>query len=72
MPRLNGVIDTPILRHLFKKLKDIYRESFPPHYLWTIKMIDKKDYDLLQKVIRQDIRDSFQDKLLPVQYDDIT
>jgi hypothetical protein len=71
MPRLNGVIETPILRHLFKKREDIYRESFPPHYLWTIKMIDKEDYDLLQKVIRQDIRDSFRDKLSPVQYDDI-
>ncbi len=71
MPRLNRAIDTPILRHLFKKLEDIYRESLPPHYLWTIKMIDKEDYDLLQKVIRQDIRDSFKDKLSPVQYDDI-
>ena len=71
MPRLNGAIDTPILRHLFKKREDIYRESFPPHYLWTIKMIDKEDYDLLQKVIRQDIRDSFGDNILPVQYDEI-
>jgi hypothetical protein len=71
MPRLNGAIDTPILRHLFKKLEDIYRESYPPHYLWTIKMIDKEDYDLLQKVIRQDIRDSFDNNILPVQYDDI-
>jgi hypothetical protein len=34
-------------------------------------MIDKEDYDLLQKVIRQDIRDSFDDNILPVQYDDI-
>jgi hypothetical protein len=71
MPRLNGVIDTPILRHLFKKLEDIYMESFPTHYLWTIMMIDKENYDLLQKVIRQDIRDSFDDNILPVQYDDI-
>jgi hypothetical protein len=71
MPRLNGAIDTPILRHLFKKLEDTYRESFPPHYLWTIKMIDKEDYDLLQKLIRQDIRDSFKDNLSPVQYDEI-
>lgn len=30
-----------------------YRQT---HYLWTIKMIDNEDYDLLQKVIRQDIR----------------
>ncbi|KPK45392.1 MAG: hypothetical protein AMK74_03710 [Nitrospira bacterium SM23_35] len=71
MPRLNGAIDTPILRHLFKKLEDIYTKSYPPRYLWTIKMIDKEDYDLLQKVIRQDIRDSFDDNILPVQYDDI-
>jgi hypothetical protein len=71
MPRLNGAIDTPILRHLFKKMEDIYGKSLPTHYLWTIKMIDKEDYDLLQKVIRQDIRDSFDDNILPVQYDDI-
>ena len=71
MPRLNGVIDTPILRDLYKKLEDVYRESLPPHYLWTIKMIDKEQYDLLQKVIRQDIRDSFNNKISSVQYDDI-
>jgi len=71
MPRLNGAIDTPILRHLFKRLEGIYSKPFPPHYLWTIKMIDKEDYDLLQKVIRQDIKDSFDDNILPVQYDDI-
>ena len=71
MPRLNGAIDTPILRHLFKKLEDIYRKPYPPHYVWTIKMVDREDYDLLQKVIRQDIRDSFDDNILPVQYDEI-
>jgi hypothetical protein len=71
IPRLNGTIDTPILRLLFKKLEDIYGKSSPPHYLWTIKMIDKDNYDLLQKVIRQDIKDSFDDNILPVQYDDI-
>jgi hypothetical protein len=71
MPRLNGAIDTPILRHLFKKLGDIYRKSYPPRYLWTIEIIDKEDYDLLQKIIRQDIKDSFEDNILPVQYDDI-
>jgi hypothetical protein len=70
-PMLNGAIDTKIIRHLYKKLDDIYRESYPPHYLWTIKMIGKEDYYLLQKVIRQDIRDSFDNDILPVQYDDI-
>ena len=71
IPRLNGVIDTPILRILYKKLEDIYRKSYPPHYLWTIKMIDREDYDLLQKVIRQDIWDSFNNKIFAVQYDEI-
>jgi len=71
IPRLNGVIDTPILLHLFKKLEDMYGESSSPRYLWTIKMIDRENYDLLQKVIRQDIRDSFDGNISPVQYDDI-
>ena len=70
MPRLNGTIDTPMLRHLFKKLEEIYGKSYSRH-LWTIEMIDKETYDLLQKVIRQDIRDSFNNNMLPVQYDDI-
>jgi len=70
-PRLNGVIDTPILRHLFTRLQDIYGKPSPPHYLWTIKMINEEDYDLLQKALRQEIRDSFDDRISPVQYDDI-
>ena len=70
IPRLNGAIDTPILRYLFKKLEDLYGKSYSPH-LWTIKMIDKEYYDLLQEVIHRDIRDSFNDNISPVQYDDI-
>jgi len=34
-------------------------------------MINKEDCDLLQKVIRQDIKASFDDYISPVQYDDI-
>jgi hypothetical protein len=70
IPRLNGAIDTPLLRHLAKKLENIYGKSYS-RLLWSIKMMDKEYYDLLQKVIRQDIRDSFHDDILPVQYDDI-
>jgi hypothetical protein len=70
-PRLNGVIDTPIFRHLFTRLQDIYGKPSPPHYLWTIKMINEEDYDLLQKALRQEIIDSFDDRISPVQYDDI-
>jgi hypothetical protein len=71
IPRLNGAIDTSILRHLFKRVEGNYGKPYPPHHLWTINMVDKEDYDFLQKVIRQEIRDSFQDELSPVQYDDI-
>jgi hypothetical protein len=70
-PMLNGVIDTPILRHLFTRLQDMYGKPSPPHYLWTIKMINEADYELLQKALRQEIRDSFEDRISPVQYDDI-
>ena len=70
LPRLNGAIDTPILHHLFKKLEVIYGKSHSRDS-WTIKMVDKETYDLLQKVIRQDVRDSFDDNISPVQYDDI-
>jgi hypothetical protein len=31
VPRLNGTIGTRILRHLFKKLEDIYGKSYPRH-----------------------------------------
>jgi hypothetical protein len=70
IPMLNGAIDAHMLRHLVKKLEDIYGKRYSLHF-GTIKMTDKEDYDLLQKVIRQDIRDSFDDDILPVQYEDI-
>jgi hypothetical protein len=68
---LNGAIDTHILRYLYGKLEDIEGKPYPPHYSGTIEVINRADYDLLQKVIRQDIRDSFNNGILPVQYDDI-
>jgi hypothetical protein len=70
-PWLNGAIDSHILSYLYRKLEDIKGKPYPPHYSWTIKVINKEDYDLLQKVIRQDIRDSFDGNITPVQYDDI-
>jgi len=70
-PWLNGAIDTHILSYLYRKLEDIEGKPYPPHYSWTMKVINRDDYDLLQKVIRQDIRDSFDGNITPVQYDDI-
>jgi hypothetical protein len=70
-PWLNGAMDTHILSYLYRKLEDIEGKPYPPHYSWTMKVINRDDYDLLQKVIRQDIRDSFDGNISPVQYDDI-
>ena len=71
IPTLNGAIDTHILRYLYGKLEYMKGKPYPPHYLWTIDVINREDYDLLQKVIRQDILNSFNGDILPVQYDDI-
>jgi hypothetical protein len=71
LPMLNGAIDTHMLSYLYGKLEDIEGKPYPPHYSWTIDVINREDYDLLQKVIRQDIMNSFNDDVLPVQYHDI-
>jgi len=70
IPMLNGAIDTQLLRYLCTKVEDIYGKSYSRQF-GTIEMLGNEDYDLLQKVIRQDIRDSFDGDILPVQYDDI-
>jgi hypothetical protein len=71
IPMLNGAVDTHMLSYLYGKLEDIEGKPYPPHYSWTIDVINRENYDLLQKVIRQDIIDSFNDDILPVQYHDI-
>lgn len=63
-PMLNSGIDSPILRHLLEN----FGYSRP---IFRLKDINKKDYDLLQKMVRSDIKESFTDSIFAVQYDDI-
>jgi len=52
-PRLNG----SLTRQSFAICQETgghLRESVSAHYLWTIKMINAEDYDLLQKALRQE------------------
>ena len=66
VPWLNGAIDTPILGDLKK------RHSSPIiSQISTIEDIDKIAYEELQKIIRTDIKESFNGEIFPVQYDDI-
>ena len=63
---LNGAIDSRILED-FKK-----RYSSPLiSQASTIEDIDKATYEELQKMIRTDIKESFNGEIFPVQYDDI-
>lgn len=64
IPILNSGIDTPIMSHLIKK----YRI---PNKISRLQQINKYEYELLQKMVRSDIKDSFADSIFPVQYDDI-
>ena len=70
LPMLNGAVDRPILKHIIENQN---YKCFPKSSLasLTIAMIDKDTYHLLQKLIIDDISRSFNNKILPVQYDDI-
>jgi len=66
IPWINGAIDTPIMKDLRERF-----ESQMTVQINTIESIDKAKYEELQKIIREDIKTSFNDKIFPVQYDDI-
>jgi len=62
---LHGAVDKPILDHLKGKYPaELVRAT-------TIEQVDEQTYRTLQSLIARDIKDSFHDSLLPVQYDDI-
>lgn len=65
LPFLNTAIDNPILKHL--------KNSFPSEYVLakTVEQIDESTYKKLQELIRSDIKKSFNNDILPTQYDDI-
>jgi len=65
LPFLHSAVDTPIMKHLKQR------------YQWanitasTIEAIDKQTYRTLQELIALDIKETFQDSIHPVHYDDI-
>ena len=62
---LKGAVDTPIMNHLADAFPDAgIRTS-------TIQNVDQVTYDTLQLMVARDITRSFQNSILPVQYDDI-
>ncbi len=65
IPFLNTAIDNPILNHL--------RVSYPNEYILpkTVEQIDEKTYRKLQKLIKADIKNNFNNEIFPTQYDDI-
>lgn len=65
LPFLNTAIDNPILKHL--------KTSFPNENISskTVEQIDKNTYKKLQKLIKADIKTSFNNDIVPTQYDDI-
>ncbi len=65
LPFLNTAIDNPLLDHL--------KNSFPNENVTakTVEQIDEREYEILQKLIRSDIKTNFNNDILPTQYDDI-
>ncbi len=65
LPFLNTAIDNPILKHL--------KKSFPNEHILakTVEQIDENTYKKLQKLIKSDIKENFNNDVLPTQYDDI-
>ena len=66
VPWLNGAIDTKILEHL----KKIF---CPPTKIQaeTLENIDENEYKKLQVMIQTEIKNVYNGKIFPVQYDDI-
>lgn len=64
-PFLNGPIDNPIMDYL----KEKYNESKLSAV--TIEAIDEEQYNLLQNLVRKDIKERFGNQIIPVEFDDI-
>lgn len=65
VPFLNTAIDNPILQHL--------KKSFPNETIYsnTVEQIDINTYKKLQRLIKTDIAEKFNNDIVPTQYDDI-
>jgi hypothetical protein len=65
IPLLHAAIDTPILKFLSNKFPNADIKAS------TIKEIDEQQYSLLQRLLGEDIYQSYQSSILPVEYDDL-
>jgi hypothetical protein len=63
-PFLHGAVDTPILTNLRERYEGQITAT-------TIEKISEADYQSLQKLIEQHIKDEFKTAIRPVQYDDV-
>lgn len=64
---LNAAVDTRMMKHL----KKIAGSEASLIEATSIEDVDAKTYTNLQKLVRKDIKDNFQNSILPVQWDDI-
>ena len=64
---LHSAVDTGMMKHL-KKIAGSRAYSTQAA---SIEDVDARTYSDLQKLVREDIRDNFQNSILPVQWDDI-
>jgi len=65
LPFINTAVDNPILNHLKKSFSS---ENITAN---TVEQIDQKTYDKLQYLIKNDIKNNFNNDIMPTQYDDI-
>lgn len=65
LPFINTAVDNPILNHL--------KKTFPSKNIKvkTVGQIDQNTYDILQNLIKLDIKNNFNNDIVPTQYDDI-
>lgn len=64
---INAAVDT----NMIKYLKKVAGEVSPLIEVTAVEDVDAKTYADLQKLVRKDIKDNFQNSVLPVQWDDI-
>ena len=65
LPMLHSAVDTLMMKNLKKKYP---KENIKAK---TIEAVGKSDYVVLQKMVKKHIEDEFENKILPVHYDDI-
>lgn len=65
LPLLKGAVDTPIMKHLCSKYEDASVNAS------TIEDVGYESYKRLQSLVLLEIKTDFDNKIFPVEYDDI-